>query len=168
MRKATSRARLSISLMAFSGLRPESLGNYEGTDGLRLGDIKELHISDEITFDKIPAMVVVKQKLSKAKHQYFTSIGREGATYIKEYLDERRKNGEELTYDSPLLQFDSRSIRKNDFLRTTLVTRDIIQAIELAGLKMRPYVLRAYFSTAFDIAESKGLISHPWRQFHRS
>ncbi|MDG6907647.1 MAG: site-specific integrase, partial [Nitrososphaerota archaeon] len=35
----------------------------------------------------------------------------------------------------------------------------------LAGLKMRPYVLRAYFSTALDIAESKGLISHPWRQF---
>jgi hypothetical protein len=30
---------------------------------------------------------------------------------------------------------------------------------------MRPYVLRAYFSTALDIAESKGLISHPWRQF---
>jgi hypothetical protein len=30
---------------------------------------------------------------------------------------------------------------------------------------MRPYVLRAYLSTALDIAESKGLISHPWRQF---
>ncbi|MFG1389934.1 tyrosine-type recombinase/integrase [Acidiplasma aeolicum] len=160
LRKATSRAKVSISLMAFSGLSAESLGNYEGTDGLRLGDIKELHISDDITFDKIPAMVVVKQKLSKVRHQYFTFIGREGATYIKEYLDERKKNGEELTYDSPLLQFDSRCIRKNDFLRTTLVTRDIRQAIELAGLKMRPYVLRAYFSTALDIAESKGLISH--------
>ncbi|WP_236689065.1 site-specific integrase [Acidiplasma aeolicum] len=161
LRKATSRAKVSISLMAFSGLRPESLGTYEGTDGLRLGDIKELHISDDITFDRIPAMVVVKQKLSKARHQYFTFIGREGATYIKEYLDERKKNGEELTYDSPLLQFDSRCIRKNDFLRTTLVTRDIRQAIELAGLKMIPYVLRAYFSTSLDIAESKGLISHP-------
>jgi len=30
---------------------------------------------------------------------------------------------------------------------------------------MRPYVLRAYFSITLDIAESKGLISHPWRQF---
>ncbi|MGP6293988.1 hypothetical protein [Caldiplasma sukawensis] len=30
---------------------------------------------------------------------------------------------------------------------------------------MRSYVLRGYFSTALDIAESKGLISHPWRQF---
>ena len=165
LRKATSRGRVAIAIMAFSGLRPESLGDYEGTDGLRLGDLKELKLSDEIQFDKIPVTVMVKSKLSKARHQYFSFIGEEGATYIKEYLEERRKQGEELTYESPLLQFDVRGVRKNAFLRTTLVTRDIREAIELAGLKMRPYVLRAYFSTALDIAESKGLISHPWRQF---
>ena len=165
MRKATSRGRVAIAIMAFSGLRPESLGDYEGTDGLRLGDLKDLHISDKIQFEKVPATVMVKGKLSKARHQYFSFIGEEGATYIKEYLEERRKNGEDLTYESPLLQFDVRGVRKNAFLRTTLVTRDIREAIEQAGLKMRPYVLRAYFSTALDIAESKGLISHPWRQF---
>ncbi len=64
-----------------------------------------------------------------------------------------------------LLNFDPRGIKKNDFLRTVLVTRDIREAIKMAGLKMRPYILRAYFSTGLDIAESKGLISHPWRQF---
>ena len=165
LRKATSRGRVAIAVMAFSGLRPESLGDYEGTDGLRLGDLKELKLSDEIQFDRIPATVMVKSKLSKARHQYFSFIGEEGATYIREYLEERRKQGEELTYESPLLQFDVRGVKKNAFLRTTLVTRDIREAIEQAGLKMRPYVLRAYFSTALDIAESKGLISHPWRQF---
>lgn len=165
LRKATSRGRVIIALMAFSGLRPESLGNYEGTDGLKLGDIKELKLSDEIEFDKIPVTVMVRSRLSKARHQYFSFIGEEGATYIKEYLEERRKQGEELSYDSPLLQFDVRGIKKNAFLRTTLVTRDVRDAINGAGLKMRPYVLRAYFSTALDIAESKGLISHPWRQF---
>ncbi|KQB35169.1 site-specific integrase [Acidiplasma cupricumulans] len=165
LRKATSRGRVAIAIMAFSGLRPESLGDYEGTDGLRLGDLKELKLSDEIQFDKIPATVMVKSKLSKARHQYFSFIGEEGSTYIREYLEERRKNGEHLTYESPLLQFDVRGVKKNAFLRTTLVTRDIREAIEQAGLKMRPYVLRAYFSTALDIAESKGLISHPWRQF---
>ena len=46
-----------------------------------------------------------------------------------------------------------------------LVTREIREAIRSAGLLMRPYVLRAYFATALDISESKGLISHPWRQF---
>jgi site-specific recombinase XerD len=165
LRKATSRGRVAIAIMAFSGLRPESLGDYEGTDGLRLGDLKELKLSDEIQFDKIPVTVMVKSKLSKARHQYFSFIGEEGTTYIREYLEERRKQGEELTYESPLLQFDVRGVKKNAFLRTTLVTRDIREAIEQAGLKMRPYVLRAYFSTALDIAESKGLISHPWRQF---
>jgi site-specific recombinase XerD len=165
LRKATSRGRVAVAIMAFSGLRPESLGDYEGTDGLRLGDLKDLHLSDEIQFEKVPATVMVKSKLSKARHQYFSFIGEEGATYIKEYLEERRKQGEELTYESPLLQFDVRGVRKNAFLRTTLVTRDIREAIEAAGLKMRPYILRAYFSTALDIAESKGLISHPWRQF---
>ncbi len=165
LRKATSRGRVAIAIMAFSGLRPESLGDYEGTDGLRLGDLKELKISDEIQFDRIPATVMVKSKLSKARHQYFSFIGEEGTTYIREYLEERRKEGEDLTYESPLLQFDVRGTKKNAFLRTTLVTRDIREAIEQAGLKMRPYVLRAYFSTALDIAESKGLISHPWRQF---
>ncbi|MCL5438064.1 MAG: site-specific integrase, partial [Candidatus Thermoplasmatota archaeon] len=165
LRKATSRGRVAIAIMAFSGLRPESLGDYEGTDGLRLGDLKDLHISDEIQFEKVPVTVMVKNKLSKARHQYFSFIGEEGTTYIKEYLEERRKQGEELTYESPLLQFDVRGVKKNAFLRTTLVTRDIREAIEAAGLKMRPYVLRAYFSTALDIAESKGLISHPWRQF---
>ncbi len=167
LRKATSRGRVSISLMAYAGLRPESLGNYEGTDGLRLKDIKGLRLSENIDFDKIPAMVSVKSMLSKARHQYFSFIGEEGATYIKEYLEERRRQGEQLEYDSPLLQFDNKKdyVRKNNFLRTTLITRDIRDAIQGAGLKMRPYVLRAYFSTALDIAESKGLISHPWRQF---
>jgi hypothetical protein len=72
LRKATSRGRIAIAMMAFSGLRPESLGDYEGTDGLRLGDIKELKISDEIQFDRIPATVLVKSKLSKAT--FFQSV----------------------------------------------------------------------------------------------
>ena len=103
--------------------------------------------------------------LSKARHRYFSFIGEEGAIYIKEYLEERRKQGETLTEESPVLQFEFGKVRHNDFLRTTLITRDIRDAIEGANLKMRPYVLRAYFSTGLDIAESKGLISHPWRQF---
>ena len=165
LRKATSRGRVAIAIMAYSGLRPESLSNYEGTDGLRLGDITDLVISDKIEFAKIPAMITIRSRLSKAKNQYFSFIGEEGITYIRDYLEERNKNGESLTKESPLLQFDIRGLRKNNFMRTLLVTRDIREAIQGAGLKMRPYVLRAYFSTALDIAESKGLISHPWRQF---
>jgi hypothetical protein len=138
--------------MAFFGLRPQSLGNYQGTDDLRLGDLKDLKLSDEIQFDKIPATVMVKSKLNKARHQYFNFIGKDGTTCIREYLEERRKQVEELTHESLLLQFDVRGVKKNTFLRTTFVTRDITEAIEQVGLKMRLYVLRAYFSTALDIA----------------
>ncbi len=164
LRMATPRGRVAISLMAYSGLRPESLGNYEGTDGLRLGDLTDLDI-DKLEFNKIPCVVSVKSLLSKARHRYFSFIGEEGTIYIKEYLEERRKRGETLTEESPVLQFEFGKVRHNDFLRTTLITRDIRDAIVEANLKMRPYVLRAYFSTGLDIAESKGLISHPWRQF---
>lgn len=37
-------------------------------------------------------------------------------------------------------------------------------SIRGAVFSWRPYVLRAYCDTAFDIAEAK-LVSHPWRQF---
>lgn len=164
LRKASTRGKVAIAIMAFSGLRPESLGNYEGTDGLRLGDIRELDL-DERDFTTLPSMVVIRSVLSKASNQYFSFIPEEGATYIKEYLEERMKAGEVLTADSPLLQLDPRGVKTNKHLRTALVTRDIREAIVSSGLKMRPYVLRAYFATAMDIAESKGLISHPWRQF---
>ena len=165
IRKATPRGRVAIAMMAFTGFRPESLGNYEGTDGLRLGDIKDLQLGKEVTFVNVPSIVFVRSRLSKTSNQYFSFIPEEGVTYIKEYLEERRKMGEELTVDSPLLQFDPRGITTNSYLRTALVTRDIREAMVSAGIKMRPYVLRAYFATAMDIAESKGLISHPWRQF---
>ncbi len=106
---------------------------------------------------------MVKSKLSKAP--VFLIHWRGWSDIHKGIPRREKKAGQELSYDSPLLQFDPRGIKKNAFLRTTLVTRDVRDAIYGAGLKMRPYVLRAYFSTALDIAESKGLISHPWRQF---
>ena len=41
IRKSSARGRVAISMMAFSGLRPESLGNYDGTDGLKLTSSRE-------------------------------------------------------------------------------------------------------------------------------
>lgn len=163
---ATPRARVSIVLMAFSGLRPQSLGNYDGSDGIKLGDFVEAEIKgDSMEFVKVPSMLAIRKNLSKAWHQYFTFIPQQTITYIREYLDERVKQGEKLSKDSPLLSFDPRGMKKNRFLRTTLVTRDIREAILKAGFGWRPYVLRAYSDTAMIIAESKGKISHPYLQF---
>ncbi|MDV3277759.1 MAG: hypothetical protein LYZ69_04740 [Nitrososphaerales archaeon] len=166
LRMASRRCRVSIALMALGGLRPESLGNFTGTDGIRLGDFKESKITGEgISFGKVPSILSIKNPLNKARHQYFTFVGDEAITYIQEYVEERVKHGEKLTPQSPLLAFDPRGVKKNAFLRTSLVTRDIKEAIVKAGFSRRPYVLRAYCDTGMIIAESKGLISHPYLQF---
>ena len=157
LRMASPRARVAIALMAYSGLRPESLGDFEGKDGIRIGDFKEARIEKKnLTFDKLPSLLRVRPNLSKARHQYFTFIGKEAARYIQDYLNLR----EDLREDSPLI-----ASNKGDFLRTSLITRDIKEAIVKAGFNFRPYVLRAYFDTNLIIAESKGLISHPYLQF---
>ena len=169
IRKASTRGRVSISLMAFSGLRPESLGNDGGNDGLRFADFEEIKISEKgIEFEKIPTKLVVRSRLSKGRHQYFTFVSEEAVKLIREYVAERINNGEKIDASTPLLGFDvfKRGHHKsNEFLRTALVTRDIKKALNASELEMRPYIMRSYFATALDIAESKGLISHPWRMF---
>jgi hypothetical protein len=112
----------------------------------------------------------VRSNLSKARNEHFTFLGKEELDYLTEYLGKRILEGEKLTFNSPILQLDPKGEKKrgqerNEYLRTALVARDIKKSIVSAGYDWRPYVLRAYFSTALDIAESKGLISHPWRQF---
>jgi hypothetical protein len=166
IRMASRRGRVSIAAMAFSGLRPESLGDYVGKDGIRLGDFKEAKIGDDgIEFEKLPTILHVRSALSKTRHPYFTFVGNEAVTYIQEHIQERAKSGEKLTAESPLLAFDPRGVRKNRHLRTNLVTRDVKEAILKAGFMWRPYVLRAYCDTGMIIAESKGLVSHPYLQF---
>jgi len=165
LRMGAVRSRVSISLMAFSGLRPEVLGNYEGNDGLTLGDIEDLD-PESLTFSKIPAKINVRNGLSKTRLRYFTFLGPEGCKYLKDYLEARKASGEVLKKESPLLGPDPSNMQTyHGFLRTQLIGREIRKAMRASELKMRPYVLRAYFATALDIAESKGLISHPWRQY---
>ncbi len=58
---AKPRGKASISLIAFSGLRPQVLGDYTGADGLRISDLPELTIEgNKVGFEKIPTMVVVR------------------------------------------------------------------------------------------------------------
>jgi hypothetical protein len=166
LRMASPRGRVSIAMIAFSGLRPESLGDYLGTDGIRFEDFTEAKVSARgVKFEKTPTILLVRRALSKARHPYFTFVGSEAIDYINESLHERVKQGEKLTPQSSLLAFDPRGVRKNRFLRTTLVTRDIKEAIIKAGFTWRPYVLRAYCDTNMIVAESRGHISHPYLQF---
>jgi integrase len=166
LRASPPRIKVAISLMAFAGLRPQSIGNYDGSDGLMLKDLPELRIEGkEVVFEKIPTMVVVRSTLSKARHKYFTFLGSEGCTYLKEYLEQRIRGGEELKPESPLIVHERMEAAEKPFVMTRKLTHFIRQCMRRAGVYKRPYVLRAYFDTNMIIAESKGKISHPYLQF---
>lgn len=81
IRMATPRGRVAIAMMAFGGLRPESLGDYRGTDGVRLGDFSELRIyKAKAEFGKPPCMVTIGSNLGKGRHRYFSLVGSESIT----------------------------------------------------------------------------------------
>ncbi|MDG6910435.1 MAG: site-specific integrase, partial [Nitrososphaerota archaeon] len=104
LRHCDPRSRAITSLLAFCGLRPESLGSYLGGDGLRLKDVPELKVEKgEATASETPTMVVVRKTLSKARHQYFTFLPEEGCQYLKEYLEWRLRRGEELAPGTPVI-----------------------------------------------------------------
>ena len=101
---ATKRDRVSVALMAHSGLRPGVLGSYLGDNGLRLRDLPELKIEGKtVSFEKVPAMIVVPMELSKTRNRYTTFLSEEGCGYLKEYLEERIRGGEKLTADSSVI-----------------------------------------------------------------
>jgi len=157
------KTRAASALIAHAGLRIETLGNYSGTDGLRVGDLPEMLVEREkVKFKKIPTMVVVREELSKSGRQYLTFLGEEGCGYLKEYLEERIGRGEELTRDSPII---TPKRRMKPFILTTNISDAIRKAIRRAGLGWRPYVLRSYFDTQLMVAESKKLVLRDYRQF---
>ena len=166
LRASPPRVRVAEALIAFADLRPESIGNFDGSDGLTLKDLPELRIEGgKVHFEKVPTMVVVRPALSKARHKYFTFLGSEGCTYLKEYLEERLRSGERLTPESPLIGHERPRAKTKRFVMTRKITHQIRKYMRSAGVRKRPYVLRAYAETQLIIAESKGKISHPYMQF---
>ena len=170
---AGERARCSVALIAFAGLRPQTLGNMRGTDGLRVKDLPEIMIENRrISFTKVPTVVVVRPTLSKARHKYFTFLPSEGCEYLQAHLEKRLATGEELTPNSPIIAVKpgfermgkSPRNRGSRFITTKNITREIREAMR-PRFMWRPYVLRAYFDTQLMLAESRGKVSHAYRQF---
>lgn len=157
------KTRVACALLAHSGLRIQTLGNYTGDDGLVVGDFPEMKVKgDSVVFETVPARVVVRHELSKAGHRYFSFLSEEGCEYMKDYLEERLRNGEKLKKDSPILT--PKTARK-PFISTTKVSHAVRGAIRSAGFQWRPYVLRSYFDTELMLAESKGYVLRDYRTF---
>ena len=159
----TPRIRTACALVAFSGVRPEVLGNYLGTDGLTLADFPELKLnSGSVDFSAMPTVVRVRPSLSKNANGYLTLLSTEGCEYVRQYLEERLRAGEKLAPESDLLHPDRAGKR---FIRTINIGDAIRTAIRGAGFPWRPYVLRHFFDTQLLTAESKGKVAHDFRVY---
>ncbi len=138
---ADVKTRAIVSLVAFAGLRLEVIGNHDGSDGLRVGDLPELRGDD---FLVVPTIVSVREELSKAGHAYLTFLNDLGCKYLLAYLRSR----EGLSPDDPLIE-----ARGGGFLTSRGVSAALRKAIRRAGYDFRPYSLRHYFSTRMLLAE---------------
>ena len=169
--KSELRESVIISLIAKSGLRPGVIGNYNGTEGLRIRDLPDITIcGGKAKSTSASNRIVVRRELSKAGHQYFTFSTQSTTEQILAYLNDRITCGETLTDDSPVVHpNDHRKTHawrrsRKIFLPTQRVS-DKIRQILRPEFAWRPYVLRAYFDTQLLIAESRGKIAHDFRVF---
>ncbi|MBC8225484.1 site-specific integrase [Candidatus Bathyarchaeota archaeon] len=157
------KTRVASVLVAHTGVRLKTIGNYQGDDGLRVKDLPEMKVQNgAVDFESVPTLVMVRRELSKAGHQYLTFLSEEGCDYLKDYLETRMREGEKLTEDSAIV---TPKRRMKPFIRATNVGDVIRSAIRKAGYKWRPYVLRSYFDTQLMLAESKGLVLRDYRGF---
>jgi hypothetical protein len=160
---ATKQARVSSVFLAHAGLRPETIGDYKGQDGMTIHDLPELTIGHgEAKFETIPTMVIVRSSLSKARHQYFSFLTEEACGYVKDYLEDRIRNDERLSQNSAIVR---PKVAGKQFIRTVNVGDMIRSALRGSGYSWRPYVLRSYFDTQLMLAESKGLVLRDYRMF---
>ncbi len=169
--RASLRSSAMISLMAKSGIRPEVMGNHDGTDGLRMRDLPDVIIHRGVAkCIRTPNQIVVRRPLSKTRHQYFTFLTTSGTDKLLAYLNDRLAAGEPLHGDSAVIAPDHKyktnrsSNRGKQFLPTTQISREIRRTFR-PRFSWRPYILRAYFDTELLVAESKGRMAHDFRVF---
>jgi len=168
--KSTSlAATTAIIFMAHSGVRPSTLGNQDGTDGLQLRDIPDLIVhpkKKEIEFGRIPAIVMVRRDISKASNRYITFLSPQGCDILKHYLEtrmQRKQNPEQLNKNSPIIAPGRWG--KREFVLAVKIGEKIKRAFIKSDFKSRPYSLRNFFATQLLLANSKGKIIQDYRQF---
>jgi integrase len=175
---SSPRVKVAASLMAFSGLRPGSLGTADGSDGLKVGDLPEMEVKDgKVTYTKVPTLIVVRKKISKTRLPFVTFAPAQACEYLRQYLEDRARLGEELGPESAIVSVSEYNHRTEEsggcwFKKpygqhvTTAKLREVVRsAIRESGFGWRPYVLRRYFDTRVMLGEADGLLIKDWRTF---
>jgi hypothetical protein len=130
-----------------------------------------------VSFAKVPALVLVRKKISKIRKGFVTFMPAQACEYLRQYLEDRARLGEELSPASALVsvsEYNHRTERSGDsrFKKpygqhvTTAKLREVVRsAIRESGFGWRPYVLRRYFDTRMMLGEADGLLIKDWRTF---
>lgn len=157
----------AISILAFTGFRPQVLGSYKGTDGLLLSDLIELEFDNaerKITFKQIPTRAIVRDDRSKTGRAYEGFICEEGCKRLEAYLVKRMKSGEELTEQSAVIADD---FGHGGTITTKSICKIVRKAFRHAGFPWRPYILRRFYDSRMGLAVAKselGLLEE-WVKF---
>jgi hypothetical protein len=78
--------------------------------------LPELRIGSEVVFERIPTIIIVRPTSSKVRHKVLCIPFKRGMrVYLKEYLRERIRAGEELKPDSPLIAHERKEALRNHF-----------------------------------------------------
>jgi hypothetical protein len=110
---ADPRQKVTIALIALTGVRPRTIGNFDGSDGLRISDFPELHIDSQqrkVTFERIdeigrkvvaiPTLMTVREEINKGEsHGYLSFLNEQGCHFLKLYLENRMTPKEHVAYD---------------------------------------------------------------------
>jgi len=128
--------------------------------GARIGSVLQLkygHIREDYEADKIPCMVRFPSKITKGNIPYVAFIGNDTVNALREYINIRQKQGEQISEDSYL--FVSRNGKP--LSKTTIIGRIAELSVKVGinpsskGLKpFHPHVLRRRSQT---ILESSGI-----------
>ena len=172
------RVKVAVSLMAFSGLRPATIGDAQGLDGLKVKDLPEMEVKEGgVTFAKVPSLIMVRKKISKIRRPFDTFAPAQACEYIRQYLEDRARAGEALTPESAVVTLSEYNAETptsggahfkkpyGDHMSTANVRDMLRNAIRRGGFSWRPYVLRRYFDTRMMLAEADGLLIKDWRTF---
>ncbi len=158
MSAPNDRDRVATYLMAFTGIRPQTMGNSKGDDGLRVEDLEDLDFKN-MEWKKTPVKIRIRQSLSKNGRSYFVFLADEPAEQLLNYLKDR--NG--ITKKSPIITQKKHHLE--EFLVTKSIRQGIRKAIRKAGYQWRPYILRRYFTARMMEAEFQNLMPYQFSQF---
>jgi len=141
---ADIRDKVIISMMALGGFRAGTLTK-----------LKYRHVKKDLEAGRIPVHIHVEAEITKGKYcDYDTFIGSEAVEYLKAYLELRKKTGETLTDESPLIR-DKHSLKVEKPITPASILATVHRLYWKAGLiekgKHRYYLhthsLRKYFRT---------------------